>query len=94
MTIERTLSIVKPDAVAKNKIGEICARFEKAGLKIVASRMLHLSRPQADLRTSSPVRRLIVAALAPRSHEVEVRGAGGRVRGITGRDARELALAP
>lgn len=48
MSIERTLSIVKPDAVAKNKIGEICARFEKAGLKIVAARMLHLSRPQAE----------------------------------------------
>ena len=48
MTLERTLSIVKPDAVAKNKIGEICARFEKAGLRIVAARMLHLSRPQAE----------------------------------------------
>lgn len=48
MTIERTLSIVKPDAVANNKIGEICARFEKAGLRIVAARMLHLSRPQAE----------------------------------------------
>ncbi len=48
MTIERTLSIVKPDAVAKNKIGEICARFEKAGMRIVAARMLHLSRPQAE----------------------------------------------
>ena len=48
MTVERTLSIVKPDAVARNKIGEICARFEKAGLRIVAARMLHLSRPQAE----------------------------------------------
>lgn len=48
MAIERTLSIIKPDAVAKNKIGEICARFEKAGLKIVAAKMLHLSRAQAE----------------------------------------------
>jgi len=48
MAVERTLSIIKPDAVAKNVIGEIYSRFEKAGLKIVASRMLHLSRPQAE----------------------------------------------
>lgn len=48
MAIERTLSIIKPDAVAKNKIGEICARFESAGLKIVAAKMLHLSRAQAE----------------------------------------------
>ena len=48
MAIERTLSIVKPDGVAKNLIGEVYARFEKAGLKIVAARMLHLSRAQAE----------------------------------------------
>lgn len=48
MSIERTFSIVKPDAVAKNHIGEIYARFEKAGLKIIASKMLHLSREQAE----------------------------------------------
>ena len=48
MSIERTLSIVKPDAVAKNVIGEIYARFEKAGLKIVAARMKHLSRAEAE----------------------------------------------
>ncbi len=42
MAIERTLSIIKPDAVAKNVIGEIYSRFEKAGLKIVASKMLRL----------------------------------------------------
>ena len=47
MAIERTFSIVKPDAVAKNLIGKIYARFEGAGLKIVASKMLHLSREQA-----------------------------------------------
>lgn len=47
MAIERTFSIVKPDAVAKNVIGQIYSRFEEAGLKIVASRMLHLSREQA-----------------------------------------------
>jgi len=48
MAVERTLSIVKPDAVAKNVIGEIYARFEKAGLRIVAARMLRLSREQAE----------------------------------------------
>lgn len=48
MAIERTFSIIKPDAVAKNCIGEIYARFERAGLKIVASKMLHLTREQAE----------------------------------------------
>ncbi|MEW8508480.1 MAG: nucleoside-diphosphate kinase [Candidatus Thiodiazotropha sp.] len=47
MAIEQTLSIIKPDAVAKNLIGKIYNRFEEAGLRIVASRMLHLSREQA-----------------------------------------------
>jgi len=45
---ERTLSIIKPDAVAKNVIGEILARFEKAGLKVVAAKMVHLSRAEAE----------------------------------------------
>ncbi|OUR71097.1 nucleoside-diphosphate kinase [Methylophaga sp. 41_12_T18] len=48
MAIERTISIIKPDAVAKNVIGDIYSRFEKAGLKVVASRMLHLSQQQAE----------------------------------------------
>ncbi|MBD2858282.1 nucleoside-diphosphate kinase [Spongiibacter sp. KMU-158] len=48
MGVERTLSIVKPDAVAKNAIGEIYSRFEKAGLRIVAAKMLRLSREQAE----------------------------------------------
>lgn len=48
MAVERTLSIIKPDAVAKNVIGEILARFEKAGLRIIASRMIHLSRQDAE----------------------------------------------
>lgn len=47
MAVERTLSIIKPDAVAKNVIGEIYTRFEKAGLNIVAARMMHLSDEQA-----------------------------------------------
>ena len=47
MAIERTLSIIKPDAVAKNVIGQIYARFEGAGLKIVAAKMVHLSRAEA-----------------------------------------------
>jgi nucleoside-diphosphate kinase len=46
--VERTLSIIKPDAVAKNVIGEILARFEKSGLKVVAARMVHLSRAEAE----------------------------------------------
>lgn len=46
--MQRTLSIVKPDAVAKNVIGEIYTRFERAGLQIVAARMIHLSREQAE----------------------------------------------
>jgi nucleoside-diphosphate kinase len=48
MAIERTLSIIKPDAVAKNVIGQIYARFEAAGLKVVAAKMAHLSRGEAE----------------------------------------------
>ena len=48
MAIERTLSIIKPDAVAKNVIGQILSRFEAGGLKIVAARMMQLSRAEAE----------------------------------------------
>lgn len=48
MALERTLSIIKPDAVAKNVVGEIYARFEKAGLKVVGSKMKFLSRKEAE----------------------------------------------
>ena len=48
MAVERTLSIIKPDAVAKNVIGEIYSRFETNGLKIIAARMLHLSQADAE----------------------------------------------
>src|SRR6218665_1019779 len=48
MAVDRTLSIIKPDAVAKNVVGQILARFEGAGLKIVATRMAHLSRNEAE----------------------------------------------
>ena len=48
MAVEQTLSIIKPDGVQKNLIGEIYNRFEKAGLEIVAARMLHLSKEQAE----------------------------------------------
>ena len=48
MAVERTLSIVKPDAVAKNVIGSITSRFEEAGLKVVAARMLFLSQKEAE----------------------------------------------
>ena len=48
MAVERTLSIIKPDAVAKNLVGKIYSRFETNGLKIIAARMLHLSRAEAE----------------------------------------------
>jgi len=48
MAVQRTLSIIKPDAVAKNVIGQIYARFESAGLKVIAARMTHLSRQDAE----------------------------------------------
>jgi nucleoside-diphosphate kinase len=48
MAIERTLSIIKPDAVAKNVIGQIVARFEGAGLKVAAAKLVHLSRAEAE----------------------------------------------
>lgn len=48
MAIERTFSIIKPDAVAKNVIGEIVSRFEKNGLRVVASKMLQLTQEQAE----------------------------------------------
>ena len=48
MALERTLSIVKPDGVRANHIGEVCRRFEKAGLSIIAARMLHLSQRDAE----------------------------------------------
>lgn len=48
MTIERTLSIIKPDAVAKNAIGQIYARFEAAGLKVIAAKMAYLSQREAE----------------------------------------------
>jgi nucleoside-diphosphate kinase len=48
MSIERTLSIIKPDAVAKNVIGQIVARFEQAGLKVIAAQMRQLSRADAE----------------------------------------------
>lgn len=48
MSVEQTLSIIKPDGVQKNLIGEIYSRFEKAGLEIVAAKMIHLSKEQAE----------------------------------------------
>ena len=48
MAVERTLSIIKPDAVAKNVIGQIYARFEAAGLRVIAARMMRLSRDEAE----------------------------------------------
>ena len=56
MATERTLSIIKPDAVAKNVIGQIYSRFEAADLKIAASRMVHLSRAEAEDSTRCTTR--------------------------------------
>ena len=53
MSVEQTLSIIKPDGVQKDLIGEIYRRFEKAGLSIVAARMMHLSKAQADTLAAS-----------------------------------------
>ena len=54
MAVERTLSIIKPDAVKKNAIGQIIARFESAGLRVVALRMMHLSRGEAEAFSAVP----------------------------------------
>jgi nucleoside-diphosphate kinase len=48
MSIERTLSIVKPDGVGRNLIGEVYRRFEQVGLKVIAARMMRLSQPEAE----------------------------------------------
>ena len=48
MALEQTLTIIKPDAVAKNLIGEVTSRFEKKGLRVVAAKMLHLKKKQAE----------------------------------------------
>ena len=48
MAVQRTFSIIKPDAVAKNVVGEITTRFEKAGLRVVASKRIHMTREQAE----------------------------------------------
>ena len=63
MAIERTFSIVKPDAVAKNVIGEVYSRFERAGLRIVASKMMHLSREKAEGFYAEHAERPIFGAL-------------------------------
>ena len=69
MAIERTLSIIKPDAVAKNVIGQIYARFEAAGLKVVAARMAHLSRGEAEafyaVHSARPFFKDLVDFMAP-----------------------------
>jgi len=54
MAVERTLSIIKPDAVASNVIGKIYSRFETNGLRIVAAQMRHLSRAEAQLGAGDP----------------------------------------
>lgn len=63
MTTERTLSIIKPDAVSKNVIGEIISRFEKGGLRIAAAKMMHLSKKQAEEFYSVHKERPFFAAL-------------------------------
>ena len=60
MAVEQTLSIIKPDGVQKNLIGEIYSRFEKPGLEIVAARMMHLSKEQA--KVSTPCTRSVLSS--------------------------------
>ena len=91
MAIERTLSIIKPDGVAKNLIGEIYRRFESAGLRIVAARMLHLSEAQAGdfyaIHKERPFYKDLVAYMTSGPVMVQVlegEGAIGRNRDIMG----------
>ena len=77
MSIQRTLSIVKPDAVAKNVIGQIVARFEQAGLKVIAARLQQLSRADAE---RSPCTKS-----APSSGPGRLHGLGPRIRASAGR---------
>jgi nucleoside diphosphate kinase len=60
MALERTLSIIKPDAVAKNVIGQIYSRFEAAGLKIAAAKLVHLSRAKPS--SSTPCTRPVLSS--------------------------------
>ena len=88
MAIERTLSIIKPDAVAKNVIGQIYARFEGAGLKIIAARMAQLSRSEAEafyaVHRERPFYGDLVAFMEPywNSEELTFVGSSGVTRGF------------
>jgi len=89
MALERTLSIIKPDAVAKNVIGEIYSRFEKAGLKVVAAKMKHLSRREAEGFIGRKGRRQ-GRAQGRRCRGVEKPAARGRRRSHSGGQAEDL----
>ena len=78
MSIQRTLSIIKPDAVAKNVIGQIVARFEQAGLKVIAARLQQLSRADAE-------RFYAVHKERPFFGPGRLHGLGPRVRASAGR---------
>ena len=82
MALERTLSIVKPDGVSRNLIGEVYRRFEKAGLSIIAARMLHLSQREAEgfyaVHRERPFFKDLVRYMT--SGPVDRAGAGGRGR--------------
>ena len=72
MAVERTLSIIKPDAVAKNVIGQIYSRFEGAGLRIVAARMTQLSKAQAEGFYAVHKERPFFGELVPRNHAAKL----------------------
>ena len=88
MPIERTLSIIKPDGVGRNLIGEVLSRFEKAGLKVVAARMTHLSQKEAEGFYAVHRERPFFKDLVKFMTSGPVHGAGARGRGCHREESR------
>ena len=88
MPIERTLSIVKPDGVGRNLIGEVYRRFEKAGLRVVAARMMHLSQAEAEGFYAVHRERPFFKDLVKFMTSGPVHGAGARGRGRDREESR------
>jgi len=83
MAVERTISIIKPDAVGKNVIGEIYSRFEKAGLKVIAAKMMHLSQEKAgafyEVHKERPFYNDLVSFMTSGPVMVQVLDGGGAI---------------